>query len=108
MQEIKETLPQLSKIGSKDDMSLSMIYNDQVLPGLYPALIEWQIQNLERRIEELDIRIADSRKIITSLKSLSQPSQQNLIELQYAQKDHERAIEEKRKLEDRKAILRIY
>ena len=39
--EIESTLPQLSKIGSQDDMSIAMVFDTQKVSTATPKLIEW-------------------------------------------------------------------
>lgn len=46
LQTIKDTLPQLSKMGSKDDMSVAIIYDDKILSDKVMRLISWQKNNV--------------------------------------------------------------
>lgn len=91
--EIETTLPQLSKIGSKDDMSIAMIYNNEILPEIYPKLIDWQIQNVKSHISEEEEKIRKAASIQESLESIKDPTKQNIIDLQYAKADEKSAIE---------------
>ena len=43
LSEIESTLPQLSKIGSQDDMSIAMVFDAEKVSMAVPKLIEWQI-----------------------------------------------------------------
>ena len=103
--EIHETLPQLSKKGSQDDMSIAMIYNEKKLWNMYKVLINWQIQNTKRHIEEQNLKIQDSLKTQQQLENLSSPTKQNLIDLQYAKTDENRASEEISRLNKRLCSL---
>lgn len=99
--EIKTTLPQLSKIGSQDDMSIAMVYNQEQVNEAYPKLIEWQIDNVKRQIAEENNKIAKANNIQRTLDSVEQPTRQDIIDLQYANADEKRAIESLDKLQGR-------
>ena len=47
-----EDLPKLSKIGSKDDMSVAAIYDADALKKAKPLLLEWQISRIESKIRQ--------------------------------------------------------
>ena len=55
---LKEALPQLSKAGSKDDMSIACIYDEAELPQSVTHLMYWQKKRLENDI------ICANRKIL--------------------------------------------
>ena len=99
--EIESTLPQLSKIGSQDDMSLAMLFDYQKVRDIYPQLIGWQIKNVERQIQEEDEKLETARQIQKSLEDISHPTRQNQIDLQYANTDEKRASDAKERLEGR-------
>lgn len=99
-EEIKSTLPQLSKIGSQDDMSIAMVFNYEEVIAAYPKLIEWQMANVRRLIDEENDKIAKANSIQESLESAA-PTRQNMIDLQYANADEKRAIESRTKLQGR-------
>lgn len=99
--EIETTLPQLSKIGSQDDMSIAMIYNQEQVNEAYPKLIKWQISNVKRLIVEENEKIAKANKIQQALDMVEHPTKQNIIDLQYANADEKRAIESRSKLQGR-------
>lgn len=98
--EIESTLPQLSKIGSQDDMSIAMVFNLSEVERLYLTMIEWQIENVKRQIAEENAKIEKANLIQSSLEQVERPTKQNMIDLQYANADEKRAITNKRKLED--------
>lgn len=99
--EIKTTLPQLSKIGSRDDMSVAMIFNQKEVVEAYPKLIEWQIDNVKRQIAEENAKIEKANSIQQSLEAIARPDKQNVIDLQYANADEKRAVELRSKLQGR-------
>ncbi|MDE5849618.1 MAG: protein phosphatase 2C domain-containing protein [Muribaculaceae bacterium] len=105
IKEIESDLPQLSKIGSQDDMSLAMVYDEEGLRKMYPKLIEWQIAFVKQMIEVEDARISKAQQIQKSLGDVVQLTRQNQIDLQYASADEKRAIEAKERLAGRLEVL---
>lgn len=99
--EIKSTLPQLSKIGSQDDMSIAMVFDAEKVTMAVPKLIEWQIANVRSLIAEESAKIAKANTIQQSLESVGTMTRQNMIDLQYANSDEKRAIEARTKLQSR-------
>lgn len=99
--EIESTLPQLSKIGSQDDMSIAMVFDAEKVTMAVPKLIEWQISNIRRLIAEESAKIAKANTIQQSLESVGTMTRQNMIDLQYANADEKRAIEARTKLQSR-------
>lgn len=103
--EIESTLPQLSKMGSRDDMSIAMVFNLEEIKRLYPIMIEWQIENVKSLIAEEDAKIERANGIQHSLDQIEHPTKQNMIDLQYAKADEKRSIESKTKLQGRLECL---
>ena len=101
LSEIQTTLPQLSKIGSQDDMSIAMIFDSDKVCSAIPEMIEWQIANVKRAIADESVKIEKANKIQQSLESVEHPTRQNMIDLQYANADEKRAIEARTKLQGR-------
>lgn len=99
--EIETTLPQLSKIGSHDDMSIVMLFDYDKVKATLPKLIEWQIANVNRMISEESAKIEKANNIQQSLVSVENPTSQNKIDLQYANVDEKRAFEARTKLQGR-------
>lgn len=99
--EIKSTLPQLSKIGSQDDMSIAMVFEAERISMAVPKLIEWQIANVRSLIAEESAKIAKANTIQRSLESVGTMTRQNMIDLQYANSDEKRAIEARTRLQSR-------
>lgn len=95
---IKDTLPQLSKIGSKDDMSLSCLYNDGALAEKINYLINWQRHNVEQSLFDVNKRILKLKEEIKCLGNNDLRNQKLMINYQYAQKDLTKAFELKKTL----------
>lgn len=99
--EIETTLPQLSKIGSQDDMSIAMVFDAEEVSMALPKLIEWQISNVKRQIDEESAKIEKANKIQQSLESEETLTKQAMIDLHYANSDEKKAIEARTKLQER-------
>lgn len=104
-EEIETTLPQLSKIGSKDDMSIAMLFDPVKVQALYPKLIEWQIRNVKQLIAAEEAKIEAANNAKRALESLTNPTRQNSIDLRYATADAKRATDSRAKLQARLATL---
>ncbi len=101
LSEIETTLPQLSKIGSQDDMSIAMVFDFDKVQSAVPKMIEWQVSNVKKSIADESAKIEKANKIQQSLESVDRPTRQNMIDLQYANADEKRAIENRTKLQGR-------
>lgn len=105
LHEIETTLPQLSKIGSQDDMSISMVFNLNAVKAAFPKLVQWQIDNVKSLLAKEDETIAKAHQVQSSMENIEHPTRQNMIDLQYANADEKRALASKEKLESRIASL---
>lgn len=90
LQSLKEDLPQLSKIGSKDDMSVAGLFDFKELQNAKANLLQWQINRLDAKLS-----IANSQKdaLIEKrdrLEPVKDESQQNTIEYNYVLSDIQR------------------
>ncbi len=95
---IEETLPQLSKIGSQDDMSIACLYNDELLRSNVINLIHWQRQNVLSQIEKCNQRIVDLKAKKAKYEASGITNQKDAIEFDYSKKELIRAFEVKRSL----------
>lgn len=97
-----EDLPLISKIGSKDDMSIACVYNSNPDRDrqIYLLMSQWQISRNHRRTDELDKKINLLKSKIDGASDIDSLSEAQRIEVQYAKNDLQRAIEEKEKLEN--------
>ena len=93
---IESDLPQLSKIGSKDDMSVAFIYNIDDLKAHITDFIQYQIDLVKVSILQTDARID---KLTDKLKSvIDSDDEKSRIEADYARQDIERANDNRNKL----------
>lgn len=95
---IQETLPQLSKIGSKDDMSIACIYDEECLRKRVKHLVGWQRRNIENQLNEINNRILKYKDEITCLSNCDFRNQKIMIDYQYAKKSLSQAFESKHSL----------
>lgn len=93
---IEETLPELSKIGSKDDMSIACIINEDALQDGVKHLTQWQLKRLNEQIVALNEKIVNLRTQVTAYEQIESLSQKDMIDYQYAQKELDRAEDAKR------------
>lgn len=93
---IESDLPQLSKIGSKDDMSVAFLYNIDELKAHITDFIQYQIDIVTDSIHQTDDRIAKLEAKINGTLSVS--DEKARIELGYAQQDLERSKDNRIKL----------
>ena len=97
-QSVEETLPELSRIGSKDDMSVACVYDDVLLPKCVDSLIRWQKTEVNEAIYSLNRRIIVLREKLAKYKEQEPTAQKDLIDCEYARKSLVKAFEEKRQL----------
>ncbi len=102
---LQETLPQLSKIGSRDDMSVACVYDKRGLKALYGKLVQWQVDNIMSAIEENNTRIKNLEIKRDAFQGKLAPNDKIKIELQYAMNDLARALMQKDNLEKKLNIL---
>ncbi len=98
---IKESLPELSKIGSKDDMSIACVYDEEKLSTHIKGFIEWQRKYVGDNITKANERILKQKDIIAILESNGLNSQKAMVDYQYASKSLEHAFKEKKTLADK-------
>lgn len=93
---IESDLPQLSKIGSKDDMSVAFIYNMEELKTHVADFIQYQIDLVCQSLSQTDDIVNKLQFKIDSIKSI--PDEKTRISLDYAKKDIQSAQESRIKL----------
>lgn len=98
VEEIQTTLPELSAIGSKDDMSVATVFNKEALTQVYPQLILWQIDSVKKSLDKLNERIEKRRIKITELETLVPRTPHQQIEHDFACSDIDRMVAEKAKI----------
>lgn len=100
---LERYLPELSRIGSRDDMSVACAFSPRELKRLIPKLLEWQISQAEMDIESSEQMIAEYSSKADCLSSLS--DDKSRIEYGYAQSDLTKALEMKSVLDKKLSLL---
>lgn len=95
---VKESLPELSKIGSKDDMSIACVYDEEMLSACVKDFIEWQRKYVGDKIAKANECILKQKDTIAILESNGLNCQKSMVDYQYAHRSLERAFAEKRTL----------
>ena len=93
---IESDLPQLSKIGSKDDMSVAFIYNIDELKSHITDFIRYQIDLVKEAIHQTDERINKLNEKLNHISDLY--DEKSRIEVDYARQDIARSNEDRKKL----------
>lgn len=95
---IESDLPQLSRIGSKDDMSVAFIYNIDELKAHITDFIQCQIDFVKESIYTIDKRIKSLQDKLKTFGISKIFDEKSRIEADYAHQDLERANETRNKL----------
>lgn len=93
---IESDLPQLSKIGSKDDMSIAFVYNLDELKAHITDFIQYQIDLVKDNIHLTDKRISSLNEKLIALENLT--DEKSRIDADYARQDIGRANDNRCKL----------
>jgi hypothetical protein len=95
---LEEALPELSKIGSKDDMSVVCVFDENRLSDVVPQLIGWQRNNIKEQIDAINSKIQslyEKKKIIED-KQIKE--KKDKIDFDYTVKDIDRSFKIKESL----------
>lgn len=95
---IEEELPQLSKIGSKDDMSIAFVYDKDALRTHIADFIQYQIKLVTDNIHAADCRIEQLTQKLHHIGVTEVYSEKDKIEADYARQDIEHAKQGRTKL----------
>ena len=91
--ELKKTLPVISKMGSKDDMSVACVFDDTNLTASFFKLTQYQKRELESSLKKVEDKIMELNKKIESVVNPEALDRGQRINFEYAQKDLEKAKE---------------
>lgn len=97
-QQLIDALPELSKIGSKDDMSVACLFDETRLKSSIPGLVKWQRNNVKEQIESIDKRISSLSDKKRAIDEKQVKTQKDWIDLDYFKKELERASATKQTL----------
>ncbi len=99
--ELKKSLPIISKMGSKDDMSVACVIDDTNLTDTFFKLTQFQKSEFESSLNKVKDKIMNLEKKIESIPNPETLDRGQQINFEYARKDLEKAKEKANKL-DRK------
>lgn len=84
LKDLKRDLPKLSKIGSKDDMSIALIYNETIADEVYFLGSDWQTERLAKEVSFFEDKISEKQKEIETMGYEDRMSDKQKIDLRYA------------------------
>ena len=90
LQSLKEDLPKLSKIGSKDDMSVAALFDFKELQNAHANLLQWQINHIDAKLSNANSQKDSLIEKRDCLEPVKDASQQNTIEYNYVLTDIQR------------------
>ena len=99
LKELQKSLPLISKVGSKDDMSVACVYDDTALLATFNYLIECQQAMLDEQAYAINQRIGLLKQKIEGFGDPEKLSQGEAINLEYAKRDLEKAQEKAKKID---------
>ena len=91
--ELKKSLPVISKMGSKDDMSVACVFDDTNLTETFFKLTQFQKSELESSLDKVEDKILELEKRIESVANPEALDRGQKINFEYARKDLEKAKE---------------
>lgn len=97
--ELVKSLPIISKMGSKDDMSVASIYDDTNLTKTFFLLIEYQKEKLNELLNVVEDKIVKLENKIESVNDYDSLVKAEQIDIDYANKDLAKAKEKAQKLD---------
>lgn len=95
---IESDLPQLSKIGSRDDMSVAFVYNIDDLKAHITDFIQYQIELVKEAIHQTDERISKLSDKLKTAGITIHSDEKSRIEADYARQDIARTKDNRNKL----------
>lgn len=105
LQSLKEDLPKLSTLGSKDDMSVAIVYDETKILEAAIAINDFQRRILEREKEELESRIQLKKEQIQKYNETIENYDKAVAGLHIAERELARDNDSLRRLENK--LLKI-
>lgn len=106
VKELQKSLPLISKVGSKDDMSVACVYDETAPWAKFGFLTECQLAMMTEQAQNIDQRIEQLTQKIENLGDPEKLTQSETINLEYAKKDLEKAQEKAKKIDYRMRSLK--
>lgn len=99
LKELRKSLPIISKIGSKDDMSVACVYDDTNLQDAFFMLTAYQIEQLNEQLDAVETKILELEKKMETAGNYDDLNRNQQINIDYAQKDLSKAKDKASKLD---------
>jgi len=97
--ELIKSLPIISKLGSKDDMSVASVYDDTNMTETFFQLIKYQKNKIDEQLNTVEDKILQLEQKINNAGDPEKLDRSQQINLEYARKDLEKAKDKASKLE---------
>lgn len=104
--ELRKSLPIISQLGSKDDMSVACVYDDTDLKNMHQYLTAYQQKIMEQDLVAVEIKRQNLEQKIADYEDSNNLDKSQLINLEYAKKDLIKYEEQFRRLKKRMATLK--
>ena len=98
---LKEDLPKISKIGSQDDMSVAVVYDETKIAEAAISINEYQIRVLDDEIRKIQKDILEKKSLIGKVRELESSIEKMQAEARMAEKEIKRKEIEIEKLQER-------
>lgn len=98
LKELKKSLPIISKMGSKDDMSVASVYDDTNLQDAFFILTAYQIKELSVQLNAVETKILELENKIETAGNYDNLDRSQQINIDYAQKNLDKAKDKASKL----------
>ena len=98
---LKEDLPKISKEGSKDDMSVAVVYDETKIAEAAISINEYQIRVLNDEIREIQKDILEKKSLIGKVRELESSIEKMQAEARMAEKEIKRKEQQIEKLQER-------
>ena len=106
LKELKRSLPKISKVGSKDDMSVAAVYDESEPNSTFMLLTDYQMEKLQDEAESIENQINVLKMKIEDFGDPERLDRAQLINLDYAKTDLQRAIDKQERIKKRTISLK--
>lgn len=104
--ELAKSLPIISQRGSKDDMSVSVIYDDSELSSVFFMMTDYQKARLEEQFEAAESKIMQLSEKIEGFGNPDNLDRSRQINLEYAKKDLDKAKQKAKLIKTKMSTLK--
>ena len=106
LKELKRSLPKISKVGSKDDMSVAAVYDESEPNSTFMLLTDYQMEKLQDEAESIENQINVLKMKIEDFGDPERLDRAQLINLDYAKTDLQRAIDKQERIKKKTISLK--